>query len=208
MRWATKTRPRRRAGRGRGRRPSIPHRIPIRPRSRRGACRPASHGQWRRSRWSRSPRESSRSAASVRSGRRIPRRLPRPGRWPRRPAISRARSRRRPSSRRRRCPRPTRPRTPGTTLVTVTSTPAGAAVLDADDRLLGTTPFDLRVPTDKPLQLTLRHDGYKPLHAEEAARRRAGVAQRDDEEDREVGRLPDARQEIGRVQGRSLLMHG
>ena len=50
----------------------------------------------------------------------------------------------------------------GTTLVTITSAPAGAAVLDADDRLLGTTPFDLRVPADKPLQLTLKHDGYKP----------------------------------------------
>jgi eukaryotic-like serine/threonine-protein kinase len=50
----------------------------------------------------------------------------------------------------------------GTTLVTITSTPGGAAVLDADDRLLGTTPFDLRVPADKPLQLTLKHDGYKP----------------------------------------------
>ncbi|HEY6912196.1 MAG TPA: serine/threonine-protein kinase, partial [Myxococcales bacterium] len=50
----------------------------------------------------------------------------------------------------------------GTTLVSITSTPSGAAVHDADDRLLGTTPFELRVPADKPLQLTLKHDGYKP----------------------------------------------
>jgi serine/threonine-protein kinase len=50
----------------------------------------------------------------------------------------------------------------GTTLVTVTSIPSGAEVLDVDNRLLGATPFDLRVPTAKPLQLTLRHDGYKP----------------------------------------------
>jgi hypothetical protein len=51
----------------------------------------------------------------------------------------------------------------GTTLVTVSSTPSGAAVLDVDSRLLGTTPFDLRVPTAKPLQLTLKLDGFKPL---------------------------------------------
>ena len=50
----------------------------------------------------------------------------------------------------------------GTTLVSVTSTPAGATVQDADDRLLGVTPFELRVPTAKPLLLTLKHDGYKP----------------------------------------------
>ncbi|HET7787375.1 MAG TPA: serine/threonine-protein kinase [Myxococcales bacterium] len=49
----------------------------------------------------------------------------------------------------------------GTTLVTITSTPSGAAVVDRDDRLVGTTPFDLRVPSDKPLQLTLKHDGYR-----------------------------------------------
>jgi len=49
-----------------------------------------------------------------------------------------------------------------TTLVTVTSTPAGAEVRDAEDQFLGTTPFDLRVPTSKPLKLTLRHDGYRP----------------------------------------------
>ncbi len=51
----------------------------------------------------------------------------------------------------------------GTTLVTVTSTPGGAEVRDLDDRLLGMTPFDLRVPTAKPLQLTLRHEGFKPV---------------------------------------------
>jgi serine/threonine protein kinase len=50
----------------------------------------------------------------------------------------------------------------GTTLVTVTSTPSGAEVRDVDDRFLGTTPFDLRVPSDRTLQLTLRHDGYRP----------------------------------------------
>ena len=51
----------------------------------------------------------------------------------------------------------------GTTLVTVASTPSGAEVRDADDRLLGMTPFDLRIPTAKPVQLTLRHDGFKPV---------------------------------------------
>jgi serine/threonine-protein kinase len=51
----------------------------------------------------------------------------------------------------------------GTTLVTVTSTPSGAEVRDADDRLLGMTPFDLRVPAAQPLQLTLRHEGFKPV---------------------------------------------
>jgi hypothetical protein len=47
-------------------------------------------------------------------------------------------------------------------LVTVSSSPAGAEVHDADDRLLGNTPFELRVPRDRPLQLTLKADGYKP----------------------------------------------
>ena len=56
----------------------------------------------------------------------------------------------------------------GTTLVTVTSTPAGAEVRDAEDQFLGTTPFDLRVPTKKPLQLTLRHDGYRPASLNKA----------------------------------------
>ena len=51
----------------------------------------------------------------------------------------------------------------GTTLVTVASTPSGAEVRDADDRLLGMTPFDLRIPSAKPMQLTLRHDGFKPV---------------------------------------------
>ena len=51
----------------------------------------------------------------------------------------------------------------GTTLVAVTSTPSGAEVRDADDRMLGMTPFDLRIPTAKPLQLTLRHAGFKPV---------------------------------------------
>ena len=51
----------------------------------------------------------------------------------------------------------------GTTLVTVISIPSGAEVRDADDRFLGTTPFDLRVPSSRALQLTLRHDGYRPV---------------------------------------------
>src|SRR5256885_9691032 len=48
-------------------------------------------------------------------------------------------------------------------LVTVISIPSGAEVRDADDRFLGTTPFDLRVPSSRALQLTLRHDGYRPV---------------------------------------------
>jgi hypothetical protein len=51
----------------------------------------------------------------------------------------------------------------GTTLVSITSTPDGAEIHDADDRLLGKTPYDLRVPSAKPLQLTLRHDGFRPV---------------------------------------------
>jgi hypothetical protein len=47
------------------------------------------------------------------------------------------------------------------TLLTLTSNPSGAEVRDADDRFLGTTPFDLRVPSNEPLQLTLRHHGYR-----------------------------------------------
>jgi serine/threonine-protein kinase len=50
----------------------------------------------------------------------------------------------------------------GTTLVTLTSNPSGAEVRDPDDKFLGTTPFDLRVPSNKPLRLTLRHHGYRP----------------------------------------------
>ena len=53
--------------------------------------------------------------------------------------------------------------TAGTTLVTVSSQPSGAEVRDVDDRLLGMTPFDLRVPSSKSLQLTLKHDGFKSL---------------------------------------------
>jgi len=49
-----------------------------------------------------------------------------------------------------------------TTLVTITSIPSGASVHDPNDRVLGMTPFDLRVPSAQPLQLTLKHDGYKP----------------------------------------------
>jgi serine/threonine protein kinase len=51
----------------------------------------------------------------------------------------------------------------GTTLVSLTSTPPGAEIRDTDDRLLGLTPFDLRVPSAHPLQLTLRHEGFRPV---------------------------------------------
>ena len=51
----------------------------------------------------------------------------------------------------------------GTTLVNITSQPSGAEVRDADERLLGMTPFDLRVPSAKNLKLTLRHEGFKPV---------------------------------------------
>ncbi len=44
----------------------------------------------------------------------------------------------------------------------VTSMPSGAEVHDAANRFVGLTPFDLRVPNNKPLQLTVRHDGYRP----------------------------------------------
>ncbi len=50
---------------------------------------------------------------------------------------------------------------PPTTLVTITSTPDGSSVRDGDDRFLGTTPFDLRVPAASVLQLTFAHEGYK-----------------------------------------------
>ncbi len=50
----------------------------------------------------------------------------------------------------------------GTTLLRVVSTPSGAEVRDVDGRILGATPFEMRVPSNKPLQLTLRADGYKP----------------------------------------------
>jgi serine/threonine protein kinase len=51
----------------------------------------------------------------------------------------------------------------GTTQVRVTSTPTGAEVRDIDERILGTTPFEMSVPSNKPLLLTLHADGYKPL---------------------------------------------
>jgi len=50
-----------------------------------------------------------------------------------------------------------------TTLLTLTSTPTGAEVRDVDDRILGVTPFEMRVPSNKPLALTLKAEGYKPL---------------------------------------------
>jgi hypothetical protein len=50
-----------------------------------------------------------------------------------------------------------------TTLLMLTSTPTGAEVRDIDDRMLGVTPFEMRVPSNKPLALTLKADGYKPL---------------------------------------------
>jgi hypothetical protein len=51
----------------------------------------------------------------------------------------------------------------GTTQVRVTSTPTGAEVRDIDERILGTTPFEMSVPSNKPLLLTLHADGYKPM---------------------------------------------
>ena len=51
----------------------------------------------------------------------------------------------------------------GTTQVRVISTPTGAEVRDIDERILGTTPFEMSVPSNKPLLLTLHADGYKPL---------------------------------------------
>jgi serine/threonine-protein kinase len=50
-----------------------------------------------------------------------------------------------------------------TTLLLLTSTPTGAEVRDVDDRMLGVTPFEMRVPSNKPLALTLKAEGYKPL---------------------------------------------
>src|SRR5690349_19905258 len=50
----------------------------------------------------------------------------------------------------------------GTTLAMVACTPSDAEVHDAANRFLGTTPFDLRVPANKTLQLTLRYSGYRP----------------------------------------------
>jgi hypothetical protein len=50
-----------------------------------------------------------------------------------------------------------------TTLLKLTSTPSGAEVRDVDDRMLGTTPFEMRVPSNKQVQLTLKAEGYKPL---------------------------------------------
>jgi len=61
-------------------------------------------------------------------------------------------------------PRPAyQPATAGLTVVTLTSTPSGADVNDADGRVLGHTPMDLPVSAGKPLQLMLKLDGYKPF---------------------------------------------
>ena len=61
-------------------------------------------------------------------------------------------------------PRPAyQPATAGLTVVTLTSTPSGADVNDADGRVLGRTPMDLPVSAGKPLQLMLKLDGYKPF---------------------------------------------
>jgi serine/threonine protein kinase len=49
----------------------------------------------------------------------------------------------------------------GTTLLEVQSEPAGAEVRDEGDHVLGTTPFELRVPSAKALQLQFRHDGFR-----------------------------------------------
>jgi serine/threonine-protein kinase len=50
-----------------------------------------------------------------------------------------------------------------TTLVILTSAPAGAEVRDARNRLLGMTPFQVRIQSGKPLELALRHRGYRPV---------------------------------------------
>jgi len=55
------------------------------------------------------------------------------------------------------------PANAGVTMVTVTSTPTGAEVNDADGRTLGRTPMDLPVTTGKPLELVLKLDGYEPF---------------------------------------------
>jgi serine/threonine-protein kinase len=49
----------------------------------------------------------------------------------------------------------------GTTLVDVTSQPEGAEVRDQDERVVGTTPFEFRVASARPLELTFRHEGFK-----------------------------------------------
>ena len=51
----------------------------------------------------------------------------------------------------------------GTTLVSILSVPSGSQVRDADDRLLGTTPFDVRLPTARPVVFSVQHDGFKPV---------------------------------------------
>jgi len=50
----------------------------------------------------------------------------------------------------------------GTTLVQVASDPAGAEVRDETDHVLGITPFDVRVPSAKALELSFRRDGFRP----------------------------------------------
>jgi serine/threonine-protein kinase len=49
----------------------------------------------------------------------------------------------------------------GTTLVQVASDPAGAEVRDEADQVVGTTPFELRVPSAKTVQLRFRRDGFR-----------------------------------------------
>ncbi len=51
----------------------------------------------------------------------------------------------------------------GTTLVRITTVPPGAEVRDSRNRLLGTTPVELRFPSGKPLDLALRGHGYRPV---------------------------------------------
>ena len=59
-------------------------------------------------------------------------------------------------------PRPAyQPASAGVTVVSLTSTPSGAEVNDADGRTLGRTPLDLPATAGKPLQLMLKLDGYK-----------------------------------------------
>jgi eukaryotic-like serine/threonine-protein kinase len=51
----------------------------------------------------------------------------------------------------------------GVTVVSLSSTPSGAEVSDADGRALGRTPLDVPVSAGKALQLTLTLAGYRPF---------------------------------------------
>jgi hypothetical protein len=48
-------------------------------------------------------------------------------------------------------------------LVTVSTRPSGAEVRDGNDRVLGTTPLDVRVRSGEQLRLTLQLNGYQSV---------------------------------------------